>query len=201
VIPARLARSGVAPTPRAQALLRPPRSARKGRRYDGTRRPARWSVEQGPHSWGCDRKGAHEVRGVIPRAWPAPGCRCDSVCAAGCGSSEQPRKVEAYATQRLCAPSRTTVPETEAGAHLRPWAQALLRPPRAGARREREIKSTPRANAKTTPSMEWQERRKNAPSPRTTGEGLTMHFSRCRSGRLQVQVRERIRHARDPFRN
>ena len=90
MIPARLARSGVAPTPRAQALLRPPRSARKGRRYDGTRRPARWSVEQGPHSWGCDRKGAHEVRGVIPRAWPAPGCRCDSVCAAGCGSSEQP---------------------------------------------------------------------------------------------------------------
>ena len=45
------------------------------------------------------------------------GCRCDSVCAAGCGSSERPRQVEAYATQRLCAPSRTTVPETEAGAH------------------------------------------------------------------------------------
>src|SRR5262249_4316334 len=45
------------------------------------------------------------------------GCRCDSVCAAGCGSSERPRQVEAYATQRLRAPSRTTIPETEAGAH------------------------------------------------------------------------------------
>src|SRR6185295_3384207 len=34
-----------------------------------------------------------------------PGCCCDSVCAAGCGSSERPRQVKAYATQRLCAPS------------------------------------------------------------------------------------------------
>ncbi|HZM47488.1 MAG TPA: hypothetical protein VFC14_21915, partial [Burkholderiales bacterium] len=67
------------------------------------------------------------------------GCRCDSVCAAGCGSSEQARQVEAYATQRLRVPSRTTVPETEAGPHPR-IPGPLLRP---STRYHREARKVP----------------------------------------------------------
>jgi len=73
---------------------------------------------------GAGQRPPHHYRNVaadigVGRSARHPGCRYDSVCAAGCGSSERPRQVETYATQRLHAPSRTTVPETEAGAHPR----------------------------------------------------------------------------------
>ena len=81
------------------------------------------------------------------------------MCAAGCGSSERPRQVEASATQRLRAPSRTTVPETEAGAHPHKPGP-LFRPstryenPGHGLRRRRRPSTVAgsRAPAATSPS-------------------------------------------------
>jgi hypothetical protein len=129
--------------------LRPREAAPVGSRVctRAWRRSRRWRcrrrVPEGPSSArrrspvsGDATVKAHVRTRIGAALHPAPGCRCDSVCAAGCGSSERPWKVEAFDAEAR-APSRTTVPKTEAGSHPSISRWNLLRPPRAQHQRGR----------------------------------------------------------------